>query len=74
MKKHIEELDSQSYKIINKDTGKEIRGVQYADDENGFYEACLFNNNKVEDGVKLCKCCNRFITEIKKGNIEIIKK
>ena len=37
MKIHVNEKDSDKYEVINLDTNEVIRGVQYADDENGIY-------------------------------------
>jgi hypothetical protein len=75
MFKHVNENDSHLYNVINLDTNERILGVQWANDETGDYEVCLFND---DGSVKFCICnvcgdCHLLI-EKKKGNIKLIKK
>ena len=70
MKIHVKESDSYKYEVKDLSTNKPIRGVQYADDEKGIYEVVLYENGFP----KLCPCCSHYITDLKRGNIKIVKK
>lgn len=70
MKIHVNEKDSDKYEVINLDTNEAIRGVQYADDVNGIYEVAGMDKK----GVKWCSYCGNYTTEVKQGNIKIVKK
>jgi len=43
MKKSVKHWDAYLWEIIDLDTGKEIKGVQWANDETGKYERFLRN-------------------------------
>jgi hypothetical protein len=75
MYKHVDENDSHLYDVIDLDTNKRIPGVQWANDETGDYEVCLFND---DGSVKsyICNTCGdcHLLVEKRKGNIKFIKK
>lgn len=75
MFKHVREIDSHRYIVVDKDKNNErIIGIQWADDITGNYEVTKFNKaNNSESGEQFCECCKQFITEIKNGNIRIQK-
>jgi len=75
MVKHVLEPDSSKWDVIDLDTGKRLERVQFANDETGYYDIIIIN----EDGsLKECICdkCgdNHMLIEHKKGNIKLIKK
>lgn len=76
MIKHVHQKDSFQYIVVDLDKNfEEIRGVQWADDETGYYEVVVFNEeNNPESGLKYYEHCNQFVKEVKKGNIKIVRK
>ena len=61
MYKHVEDLDSREWEVIDLDTKEVLIGVQWADDSKGDYKINYYK--------KGCKP----LSKIKKGNILIIK-
>ena len=65
--------DIKKYLVIDLDTKKVIRGVQWANDKTGKYEKLIFEDMK-NNIVKYDIGTGKPITEIKKGNILIVKR
>ena len=75
MRKHVRERDSYLWEVIDLNTGKPIRGVQWANDETGKYKVLVFDNER-DIAFEPCSHCKNIktITEVKKGNIQIVRK
>jgi hypothetical protein len=71
---HVSQKDSGNWHVIDQNTGQELRGVQWVNDETGFYEAFVLNK---EGSIQYCKCnkCGdeHALTITKQGNIKLIK-
>ena len=66
---HSNHEQAPNYEVIDLDTKKPIKGVKWANDENGKYERYVFNKDgslKTEN--------NDVVTEIKIGNIKLVRK
>ncbi|KKM96148.1 hypothetical protein LCGC14_1181080 [marine sediment metagenome] len=70
---HASNKKASNYEVMDLDIGKPIRGVQWANDENGKYEVAVFSEKGYPD-VVFDKEKEEFRTEIKIGNIKIVKK
>ena len=69
MYKHVDDYDSAQWNVIDAETSKPIRYVQWADDVKGEYAILAVDNNGTvlfgQEDVEV---------EIKKGNIKLVKK
>lgn len=75
MNKHISENDSDLWEVIDLNTGKHIRGVQYANDETGKYIVLDLDENGCAKYEKCSSCGHEEVIEInKQGNIKLVKK
>lgn len=72
MFKSVEDKDSDQWEVLDLDTKKYIRGVQWANDDTGEYE--VVKSNKDGTGIICDKETNEVIKEIKKGNIKLVRK
>ena len=69
MYKHVNDLDSHLYDVIDLDTGEKIKGVQWANDNNGELERLVFNK---DGSVQLHNNNIKLIKE--KRNIKLVRK
>jgi len=72
MYKHVDDIDSAEYDVIDLKTNKRIPFVQWAEDEHGIYE--VFITNKV-GAIKHCPKCGVAERIVRRGqSIKIVKK
>jgi len=70
MYKHVNDLDSQDWEVIDLNKNKKIQYCQCADDETGEY--CVLITDK--NGDFIYDNLGKLKIKLKKGNIKIIKK
>ena len=71
MIKSVKDLDYYLWDVIDLDTGKPIKGVQWVDDETGELERLLFKNEEKDE--LLCKNGNTCSIR-EQRNIKLVKK
>jgi len=71
MKKHVNDPDSHLWEVIDVDTNKIIRGVQWADDKTGELERFIFKNEEKDE---LLIVDGNVCPVKEKRNIKLIKK
>ena len=68
MIRSVKDVDAKFYKVIDIETGKWIRQVQWADDISGIYHQIRMNDN----GELVYDINNKPIIDIKKGKIKFV--
>lgn len=69
MKVSVDTNNATDYKVIDKKTGKMLRGVQWADDERGVFEQLELDK---EGMMETCPQCKRPYTKIVEKEIEVV--
>jgi len=71
MFKHVNDNDADDWDVIDLDTNKPLKRVQWANDETGEYCAPEYD----KDGAcKFCQLCKKYTFITQKGNIKLVKK
>jgi len=75
MKLSVHSKDCDLWNVIDLDTGKRIRGVQFADDKRGVYIVFKKDETGKPENCSCSKCGNNHvIEEIKHRNIKLVRK
>lgn len=71
----VGDKEARNYRVIDLDTGKPIRGVQWANDETGEFEAVLLDKEgKVVTETDEKSKLKYAVRRRKKGNIKLVRK